>query len=428
NTFTVNEGGRTDLDQTDSHGVAIGYTLTNAVGGARPYDNGKTLLGFIYPNNNDSTGPSFSDFHVGELRDGAFTVMAKITDSSGISSVRYPIWTNFNGQDDLIWYDGHNTDNNDYYWARVEFSEHNNERGIYTIHLYAYDNSGNCTQAAITYTFDSDGPEISEVIVYDVSSSGYSVKCKVVDKEMSVLRVQFPSWTKYNDQDDIIGEWWTNLAAKGTKNGDYWTYRVNSSAHNSETGIYYTHIYAYDTLGNLTMYKLSAINVHDHIWGNGIVTKKPTEKEEGILKYACSICNEERTEKIEKLKTTNNEQQTTQSEKTTTKENSSTASQEKESIKKQRITTAKIKTYKVKKLKKKKVTFSLKAKTTGNGKLKYAIYTCSPSKNTKYIKVSKNGKVTIKKGAKKGTYRIIIMAKETSRYMYASKIVKIKIK
>lgn len=49
NTFTVNEGGRTDLDHTASQGVAYGYTLTNAVGGQRPYDTNKILLGFIYP-------------------------------------------------------------------------------------------------------------------------------------------------------------------------------------------------------------------------------------------------------------------------------------------------------------------------------------------------------------------------------------------
>lgn len=48
-TFTVNEGGRTDLDQTSSHGVAYGYRLTNAVGARKPYDPGKTLVGFIYP-------------------------------------------------------------------------------------------------------------------------------------------------------------------------------------------------------------------------------------------------------------------------------------------------------------------------------------------------------------------------------------------
>lgn len=49
NRFTVDEGGRTDKDQTSSHGVAYGYTLTNAVGGRRPYDSNKVLLGFIYP-------------------------------------------------------------------------------------------------------------------------------------------------------------------------------------------------------------------------------------------------------------------------------------------------------------------------------------------------------------------------------------------
>ena len=49
-TFTVNEGGRTDLDHTSSKGVAYGYTLTNAVGQRRPYDSGKTLVGFIYLN------------------------------------------------------------------------------------------------------------------------------------------------------------------------------------------------------------------------------------------------------------------------------------------------------------------------------------------------------------------------------------------
>ena len=49
NTFVVNEGGRTDLDHTSSHGVVYGYEITNAVGGARPWDSGKKLLGFIYP-------------------------------------------------------------------------------------------------------------------------------------------------------------------------------------------------------------------------------------------------------------------------------------------------------------------------------------------------------------------------------------------
>ena len=53
-TFTINEGGRTDLDQTNSHGVAYSYKITNAVGDKRPYDNGLTLVGFIYPKGKSS--------------------------------------------------------------------------------------------------------------------------------------------------------------------------------------------------------------------------------------------------------------------------------------------------------------------------------------------------------------------------------------
>ncbi len=97
-------------------------------------------------------------------------------------------------------------------------------------------------------------------------------------------------------------------------------------------------------------------------------------------------------------------------------------------LKKQKITTVKIRKYKVNNLKKKKVVFNLKAKTTGDGQLQYSIYKCLPSKVSKYISVSKKGKVTIKKGAPKGTYRILVIAQSTDKYDYAKKIVKIKVK
>ena len=46
----------------------------------------------------------------------------------------------------------------------------------------------------------------------------------------------------------------------------------------------------------------------------------------------------------------------------------------------------------------------------------------------KYIKVSKKGKVTIKKGIKRGTYKIVIKAKATKNYKRGKKVVKITIK
>lgn len=97
--------------------------------------------------------------------------------------------------------------------------------------------------------------------------------------------------------------------------------------------------------------------------------------------------------------------------------------------KKQKITVSKkvSKTivYKAKKLKKKAVSFSISAKA--KGKITYAV-TKYPASGKKYIKVSKKGKVTLKKKAKKGTYIITVTAAETAQYKKATKKVTIKVK
>ena len=92
----------------------------------------------------------------------------------------------------------------------------------------------------------------------------------------------------------------------------------------------------------------------------------------------------------------------------------------------QKITTANIKTYKVSDLKKKKVTFYLKAKATGSEYLHYSVE--APKNLKKYITVSDGGKVTLKKGAKKGTYKIKIEAYGRGAYKDATKTISIKVK
>ena len=95
-------------------------------------------------------------------------------------------------------------------------------------------------------------------------------------------------------------------------------------------------------------------------------------------------------------------------------------------LKSQTITTVKIKSYKAKLLKKNKITFQLGAISSGKGKL---IYKNTTAKNLKkYICVSKKGKVKLKKGAKKGTYKITIAAAKTGEYKETKKVVSIKVK
>ena len=96
-------------------------------------------------------------------------------------------------------------------------------------------------------------------------------------------------------------------------------------------------------------------------------------------------------------------------------------------LKKQIIKTAKIKTYKAKKLKRKKATFNLKAQSLGKAKQTYKV-TKYPKKAKKCMTVTKSGKVTLKKKAKKGTYKIRITAAKTLKYQKAVKYVTVKVK
>ena len=80
---------------------------------------------------------------------------------------------------------------------------------------------------------------------------------------------------------------------------------------------------------------------------------------------------------------------------------------------------------KVSAVKKKAVSYTIGAKAKGS--LSYQI-SSTPNNAGKYISVTKKGKVTLKKGAPKGTYVIRITAKETSVYKKATKNVKVTVK
>ena len=96
---------------------------------------------------------------------------------------------------------------------------------------------------------DKEAPVISNVKVSNITTEGYDVSCTVTDN-VGVNRVMFPTWTTANDQDDLIKDWSTNAKARGTRNGNTWTFHVNIADHNNERGAYLTHIYAYDDAGN----------------------------------------------------------------------------------------------------------------------------------------------------------------------------------
>ena len=79
------------------------------------------------------------------------------------------------------------------------------------------------------------------------------------------------------------------------------------------------------------------------------------------------------------------------------------------------------KAYKASALKKSKKKFALKPKAVS----KKFTYTVKGKKAKKYISVNKKGKVTIKKGIKKGIYKVVIKTKATKNHKAGKKTVRI---
>ena len=204
----------------------------------------------------DKDGPEISNVQVTNVTNTGYDVSCTVTDPSGVERVQFPTWTDANGQDDLLSDWGTNpkasgTRNGDTWIFHVNIADHNNEGGTYCTDIHAYDTHGNESgwNAPRVYV-DTELPVISNVQVTNVTTEGYDVSCTVTDN-VGVNRVQFPTWTDANGQDDLLSDWSINPKASGTRDGDTWTFHVSIADHNNERGKYITHIYAYDDAGNI---------------------------------------------------------------------------------------------------------------------------------------------------------------------------------
>lgn len=100
---------------------------------------------------------------------------------------------------------------------------------------------------------DTQSPTVSNIRITNLDSTGYDVTCTVSDN-VGVVRVAFPTWTIELNQDDVL---WKD----GTISGNTATFRVKKSEHGGQSGLYATHIYAYDASGNWAIGKTNIIDV-----------------------------------------------------------------------------------------------------------------------------------------------------------------------
>ncbi|MEK3725282.1 GBS Bsp-like repeat-containing protein [Paenibacillus sp. FSL H8-0034] len=141
-----------------------------------------------------------------------------------------------------------------------DFPVGNEGNGARLTRFHAVDPAGNQSSGFDAWVYyDTVAPTASSVTGTQVVSvpinGSYRVYAYGVSDSLSgVNRVQFPTWTDYNGQDDLTGDWQTNPVVRGVSaGGGTWYYDVPLSLHNNEEGTYRTDIYAFDNAGNSAM-------------------------------------------------------------------------------------------------------------------------------------------------------------------------------
>ncbi len=130
----------------------------------------------------------------------------------------------------------------------------------YELRIRAVDLAGNdgASSEMVSIKRNTQGPTLTKAEIKNVTASGYDVYLYEVKDPAGIEKIQFPTWTTANGQDDIQPDWENSIAASGKEidgNGT-WYYRVNVTDHNGEWGEYNTHVYLYDTLGKVTTLEL----------------------------------------------------------------------------------------------------------------------------------------------------------------------------
>lgn len=204
---------------TSDHNNEQGYYITHIYA----YDTaGNQSFAAVSPDTCvDWTNPTISDIKITDQTDSGYTVQCRATDNVGVSRVRFPVWTDKNGQDDIWW--GEGIKNGNIYSFRVNRSDHNHEYGVYHNHIYAYDAAGNQISAAapdciinsLTITKQPDNyiGTAGETAVFRIAATGNNVRyqwqyktaesndwtnCNAAGSTTPELR--FPIAGKQNDQ------------------------------------------------------------------------------------------------------------------------------------------------------------------------------------------------------------------------------------
>ena len=204
---------------------------------------------------------------------GSFdVVISNVKAPNGVETVSVPIWSEINGQDDIIWYTA-NRQNNGTYTVNVKASAHKNSTGLYNVHLYYVQKDGQLTgvggtttQVFIGKTSEQLKPKVSFAIENNNAKNGtFDAVITNITAPLGVKEILVPTWSLENSQDDLI---W-HKASKQT-DGSY-RVTIKASEHKGIKRNYRADAYIVDNSNN-RHYIAEKVVAVDYARPSGVLT------------------------------------------------------------------------------------------------------------------------------------------------------------
>ena len=161
------------------------------------------------------------------------TMQITVKNAGEYGKVMLPVWSEVNGQDDLVWYSAKKGSDGNWTYT-VDLTAHNST-GRYQIHVYGT-KAGKQALIARTTANVAKLPDTKTPMVKAVVSEKLGTMQITVKNAGAYEKVMIPVWSEANGQDDLV--WYS--AKKGSDGN--WTYTVNLKQHNS-VGAYQIHVY-----------------------------------------------------------------------------------------------------------------------------------------------------------------------------------------
>ena len=170
---------------------------------------------------------------------GSFdVVISNVKAPNGVETVSVPIWSEINGQDDIIWYKATRQADGSYR-VTIKATDHKNSLGNYRADVYIVDNANQrhyVTETIVDVKHNKPVGTIS-VVNNNNDTGTFDVIISDVYSSKGVRTVQVPIWSEKDGQDDI--RWYE---ATRQANGTY-TVNVQATSHKNSIGLYNIHLY-----------------------------------------------------------------------------------------------------------------------------------------------------------------------------------------